>query len=93
MVSNVVGGGGEGGQGAGITGFSLAQGQNGAPGLCITALPIAGGGTSCGGAGGYGGANGEDGESKGASGGLGRPAILGSGIEIAVSGNIDGGIG
>ena len=96
MVSNVVGGGGEGGQGAGITGFSLAQGQNGAPGLCITAPPIAGGGTSCGATGGYGGANGEDGEAGkggGASGGLGRPAILGSGIEIAVSGNIDGGIG
>ena len=93
QVSNVVGGGGEGGQGAGITGFSLAQGQNGARGVCVTAVPIAGGGTSCGGAGGYGGANGEDGESKGAIGGLGRPAILGSGIEIAVSGNIDGGIG
>ena len=53
-----------------------------------------------GGAGGNGGSNnvngtagGNAGQWKGGAGGKGRPAILGSGIEIAVSGNIDGGIG
>ena len=58
----------------------------------MTAVPIAGGGTSCGQAGGDGGSNGQDGKSAGASGGKGRPAINDSGIEIAVAGNIDGGV-
>ena len=40
----------------------------------MTAVPIAGGGTSCGQAGGDGGSNGQDGKSAGASGGKGRPA-------------------
>ena len=96
LVSNVVGGGGTGGKGAGISGYSPSQGQSGGSGYCVTAPPIAGGGTSCGASGGAGGSNGQDGESgggSGASGGKGRPAILKSGIEIAVSGNIDGGTG
>ena len=93
QVSNVVGSGGTGGKGAGISGYAPNQGQAGSAGGCTTAVPIAGGGTSCGGAGGAGGSNGQDGVSAGASGGKGRPAILGSGIDIAISGNIDGGIG
>ncbi len=96
MVSNVVGGGGTGGQGAGISGYAPNQGQAGGSGYCVTAVPIAGGGTSCGSAGGAGGSNGQNGLSgggSGASGGKGRKAIINSGIEIAVSGNIDGGVG
>ena len=93
QVSNVVGTGGKGGQGAGISGYSPSQGQAGGRGGCVTAPPIAGGGTSCGGSGGAGGSNGQNGVSAGASGGKGRPAILRSGIEIAVSGNIDGEVG
>lgn len=95
QVSNVVGGGGTGGDGAGVSGYSPSQGQNGDAGGCVTAVPIAGGGTSCGFDGGNGGGNGQDGESgkgNGGSGGKGRPAINDSGIEIAVSGNIDGGV-
>ena len=93
QVSNVVGPGGRGGSGAGISGYSPSQGEPGKSGGCVTAPPIAGGGTSCGYKGGDGGSNGQNGKSAGASGGLGRPAILKSGIEIAVSGDIDGGIG
>lgn len=85
--------GGRGGEGAGVTGNSPSQGGRGSSGGCYTAPPIAGGGTACGGAGADGGGNGENGKSAGASGGLGRPAILSSGISIAVSGDIDGGIG
>ncbi len=92
QVSNVVGGGGKGGKGAGISGYSPSQGQAGGAGGCVTAVPIAGGGTSCGGAGGAGGSNGQNGESAGAVGGKGRPAINDSGIEIAVAGDIDGGV-
>jgi hypothetical protein len=95
LISNVVGDGGTGGDGAGISGYAPNQGQSGGAGTCVTAPPIAGGGTSCGSAGGAGGSNGQDGESgggSGASGGKGRKAILTSGIEIAVSGDIDGGV-
>ena len=92
QVSNVVGSGGRGGDGAGITGYSPTQGQPGRPGGCTTAPPIAGGGTSCGGKGGDGGSNGQAGKTSRASGGVGRPAINDSGIEIAVAGDIDGGV-
>ena len=85
--------GGSGGQGAGISGYSPSQGQPGRPGNCYTAPPIAGGGTTCGGKGGDGGSNGQDGKAgTGAGGGKGRPAINDSGIEIAVAGDIDGGV-
>ena len=93
MTSNVVGPGGRGGQGAGISGYAPSQGQPGRPGGCQTAPPIAGGGTSCGAPGGAGGSNGQNGVGSGAAGGKGRKAIINSGIEIAVSGNIDGGVG
>ena len=86
-----VGTGGQGGQGAGITAFSRTQGQVGNSGSCVTKPPIAGGGTVCGGKGGDGGANGEDGENKGGNGGKGGIPI-GSGIEVAVSGTILGGV-
>ncbi len=85
--------GGTGGKGAGITGYSLSQGETGKNGGCYTAPPIAGGGTTCGGKGGDGGSNGQNGTTgTGASGGKGRAAINDSGIEIAVAGNIDGGV-
>ena len=86
--------GGTGGKGAGISGHSPSQGGLGGSGGCYTAPPIAGGGTFCGGKGGDGGSNGKNGTAgTGAGGGKGRLAILKSGIEIAISGNIDGGTG
>ena len=95
--------GGYGGEGAGITGYSRTQGEIGQPAPSGT-LTIVGGADQIiyGGAGGNGGSNGANGTAgsnapagygRGAGGGLGRPAIVKSGIEIAVSGNIDGGIG
>ena len=75
--------------------YSPTQGQNCGAGGCVTAVPIAGGGTSCGATGGNGGNNGQAGKAgagSGAGGGLGRPAINDSGIEIAVAGDIDGGV-
>lgn len=94
VVDNVIGNGGSGGQGAGITGNGT-QGQIGEDGSCMTAPPIAGGGTSCGSKGGNGGNYGEDGEQgggNGGAGGKGYPAILSNGIEVAVSGTILGGV-
>ena len=89
-----------GGQGAGITGYSPTQGEAGQPSKSGTTAGIGGGGTIYGGKGGNGGSNNQNGTAgastsqyTGGAGGKGRPAILGSGIEIAVSGNIDGGIG
>lgn len=86
--------GGDGGDGAGITGFSRTQGGDGAPRNCYTAPPAAGGATTCSAPGGNGGSVGEDGLASvaGAKGGKGCPAILSTGIEIAVSGDIDGGV-
>lgn len=93
--------GADGGQGAGITGYSPTQGEQGQPRKSGSLVVIGGAdGIIYGGAGGNGGSNNTNGTAggnasrwKGGAGGKGRPAILGSGIEIAVSGNIDGGIG
>ena len=88
-----------GGQGAGITGFSKTQGEVGqAAQSAVQVIIGGGGGIVYGGKGGNGGSNSEDGTSGaagnqgGGAGGKGRAAILSSGIEIAVSGNIDGSI-
>ena len=99
--SNGGAGGGNGGDGAGITGYSASQGQAGGAGQCSTFVIIGGADlVKCawdGGAGGSNGANGIKGvgtfNAIAGNGGVGRPAILKSGIEIAVAGNIDGGIG
>ena len=101
--SNGAAAGATGGQGAGITGYSKTQGGQGQPAQSGVLVIIGGAdGVIYGGAGGNGGSNGENGTAggnapggygKGGAGGKGRKAILGSGIEIAVSGNIDGGIG
>ena len=85
--------GGTGGKGAGISGHSPSQGGLGGSGGCYTAPPIAGGGTTCSGKGGNGGSNGQNGTAgTGAGGGKGRPAINDSGIDIAILGNVDGGV-
>ena len=88
-----------GGQGAGITGFSKTQGEVGQAAQKGTLVIIGGPDiTVYGGKGGDGGSNSQDGTSGeagnqgGGVGGKGRAAILSSGIEIAVSGNIDGSI-
>ena len=88
-----------GGQGAGITGFSKTQGEAGQAAQSGTLLIIGGADiTVYGGKGGNGGSNSQDGTSganstqAGGAGGKGRAAILRSGIDIAVSGNIDGSI-
>ena len=101
MQSNGGANGGYGGQGAGITGYSKTQGEVGQPAPEGYLLIIGGpDGVIYGGKGGNGASNGENGTAgsnagygKGGAGGKGRPAIVQSGIEIAVSGNIDGGIG
>lgn len=105
QASNASVKGGHGGQGSGITGFSKTQGEIGQPGPQGIAIIVGGQDKVVySGAGGNGGSNSESGTDglkspdyiKGAfggSGGQGRAAILGNGIEIAVSGNIDGSIG
>jgi len=96
--------GGQGGDGAGITGYAPNQGQAGQRGQAGTFLVIGGQDyVAYGGDAGAGGSNGKNGVGGAAatggypntssSGGVGRPAIASSGIEIAVSGTILGGIG
>ena len=100
-VSNGSVQGADGGEGAGITGYSPTQGGQGQPKKSGTLLVIGGqDGVIYGGAGGNGGSNntngtagGNAGQYKGGAGGKGRPAILGSGIDIAILGNVDGGVG
>ena len=82
--------GGNGGDGAGITGYSKTQGGSGASNIENNVT-----GTD-GGQGGAVGENGQAGQSNGTpngAGGQAGKAIIANGIEIAVSGNIDGAIG
>ena len=103
QLSNGYASGAYGGQGAGITGYSKTQGEVGQASQSGVLIIFGGADqTIYGGAGGNGGSNSENGTAgnpaptsygKGGAGGKGRSAILSSGIEIAVSGNIDGSIG
>ena len=82
--------GGNGGDGAGITGYSKTQGGSGASNIENNVT-----GTD-GGQGGAVGENGQAGQANGTpngAGGQAGKAIIANGIEIAVSGNIDGAIG
>ena len=83
--------GGDGGAGAGTSGYSKTQGGPGKGAGC--AGGTLGGAVVCGRAGGAGGNLGDNGVASTKDGGNGAPAILSAGIDIAVSGNIDGGIG
>ena len=89
--SSSYGKGGDGGMGAGTSGYSKTQGGSGKGAGC--AGGAMGGAVVCGRAGGAGGNLGDNGVASTKDGGNGAPAILRAGIDIAVSGNIDGGIG